>query len=311
MKKLILLLSAVLFVGVIIVQADVPDTPDVPDAPAKPEPPRKAFLGVVTGTVSRSTASQLGITPGIGLTINSVVKGSSADTFGIEKYDILLKMDDQWLTSVSQFTTLLSMKKPGDKTEYTVLRKGSQIVLEVELGSKGERNETSIDFTSRMEDFGERMADFGERMGEFAEKHDQLKKYELNAEQLEETIRSALDQARYRIETIEEDDSTRTSIITGGVRTIISSEDGTLIVETAEEGKSKLLAVDSDEEVVFKGLVSDDGHELNDVDPPKWVKERFLKLKNRPVTISISTTVDEDDEAEFNSGVEWEESGDN
>ena len=297
MKKLILLLSAIAFAGVITAQTEVAPSPEAPEAPAVPAAPGKAFLGVVTSTVSRTTAAQLGMTPGVGLTVESVVKGSAADTFGIQKYDILLKMDDQLLTNVSQFTTLLLMKEPGDKTDFTVLRKGAEVVLEVELGSKGARGKTSFDIETKMEAFGERMA-------ELAEKHELLQ-YVNDPEKLETTIRSALDKARYHIETIGEDDSTRTSIINAsGVKTIVSSDDGTLIVEKTEDDKSKVTALDASDEIAFKGLVSDDGHELDDADP--WIKDRFLKLKKNVVKISISTTTDADSDVES----EWNDEND-
>ena len=300
MKKVILFIFAfsLAFAGFTIVSAQ--NAPEAPEAPTPPEPPRKAFFGVVTSTVSRSTAIQLGMQPGVGLTVKSVVRDSSAEKAGIEKYDILLKMEDQWLTNVSQFTTLLSMKKPGEKTYFTILRRGVELVQEVELGSKPTAGkDVSFELENKFEEFGERME-------QLAEKHE-LMTYINDPEKLESTVRSALDKVRYRIETIGEDDESRTSVVsTTGIKTIISSEDGTLIVERIDDKKSKLLALDPNDDLIFKGEVSDDGNELTDTEP--WVKERFLKLKNKMIRVIIDADID--DGAELDSEEEWEDSDD-
>jgi hypothetical protein len=300
MKKLLIMVSiaASMVVGVVTLHAEGTTAPEPPDAP---EAPQKAFLGVVSSSLSKSTAVQLGIVPGLGLSIKSVVKGSSADRFGIEKYDILLKMDEQWLTNVSQFTTLLSLKKPGDKTEFTILRKGAEMTLEVELGAKSKKGDVSFNFETKMEAFGD-------RMGELAEKHEFMR-YLNEPEYLEGTIRTALDKARYHIETIGDNNRSETSIIhTGAVRTIVSSEDdGILIVDRKEDGKSKVIAINTEDEMLFSGLVNEAGDELSDLEP--WVKERYLNLKRNMITISVDENIDEisDDEIDDEEDDTWTE----
>jgi len=266
-----------------------PTAPVAPDAPEAPTPPKRAFVGVVTEKVSSATAVQLGLNPGVGLTVESVVKDSAAEIGGLEKYDILLEMDGQWLTSVSHLTTLLSLKSPGDEVTFKLLRKGSELSKKITLGEKAVKGK-SLDWEWEFEG---RMEEFGRKMEEFAEREEIMKhvREHVNPDEIEESVRSALDKARYHINQWVSDDGKHTSIVhTGNARSIISVDEGTLIVEGLDDGASKVIAINSEDEVLFSGVVGKDGKELEALDP--WVKEQYGKLAQKRVKVIISDDVD-------------------
>jgi len=103
-----------------------------------------AYLGVATSRASDTLRDQLKLPPGVGLVIEYVDPKSAADTAGIRKHDILMKLDDQLLINEDQLATLVRSMKPGDKVTLTVVRQGSQETLtatlgerEVQVGQKG------------------------------------------------------------------------------------------------------------------------------------------------------------------------------
>jgi hypothetical protein len=82
-----------------------------------------AWLGVITSPVDESTAIQLGLTPGIGLVVESIDPGSPSAGV-IQRHDILTKLDDQWLVSDRQLAVLSRRHAPGDKAQLTLVRGG-------------------------------------------------------------------------------------------------------------------------------------------------------------------------------------------
>lgn len=266
-----------------------------PEPPEAPEAPKRAFVGVVTDKVASSTAVQLGLEPGIGLTVKSVVRDSAAEQAGIEKFDILMEMDGQWLTSVSHFTTLLRMKQPGDVVTFKLLRAGKEEMVDLTLGAK-ESRESGEKWEFKFE---EKMEEFGRRMEEIAEREEIMKhmREHVNPDEIEETVRSALEKAQYHINQWVGEDGSHTSIIhSGNARSIITTDEGTLIVEGEQDGSTRVIAIDNEDEVLFNGLVTKDGGELDSTAP--WVKEQYEKLANKRVRVIVTDDVDVTTEVE-------------
>jgi len=297
------LLSAVMLSMAGVLMADItplpPSSPEAAEAPEPPPPPKKAFMGVITEKVASSTAAQLGLNPGIGLSVESVVNGSPADTSGIQKYDILMEMDGQWLTSVSHLTTLLSMKNPGDTVVLKILRKGEKMEISLMLGSKSIKDK-SMKWEWK---FDEKMEEFGQKMEEIAENEELMKhvRDHINPDEIEDAVRSAMDKARYHINQWVSDDGTHTSIVhSGNARSIITTDDGTLIMEGLEDGNTKVIAINNDDKVLYNGVVGKDGKELDGIEP--WVKAQFEKISNQRIKVIIKS--DGSDENEITETVE-------
>lgn len=86
----------------------------------------------ITGSDVTAQASELYDLP-IGILINSVITGGSADLAGLKPYDILFEFDGTKITSMEQLKALLSNKRVGDRVEVKVIRDNKKKVFQVEL----------------------------------------------------------------------------------------------------------------------------------------------------------------------------------
>src|SRR5262245_19618935 len=78
-------------------------------AQAEVKKEKAAFLGVVAVPVAPATREQIKLPKGIGLSVESVEKDSPAAQAGIMQYDVLQKLDDQWLVNGHQLAVVVRM----------------------------------------------------------------------------------------------------------------------------------------------------------------------------------------------------------
>ena len=83
------------------------------------------------GIVSEKTES--------GLKIISVMKESAAQKSGLQKNDVLISMDGEFLDSREELTILLSSKKPNDMISIQLNREGLDMSIQVPLGSRPQK----------------------------------------------------------------------------------------------------------------------------------------------------------------------------
>lgn len=192
-----------------------PDAPPPPPPPAteKPEaPPERprgegrgerspepgqerpvAYLGVLTGPVSRELRSQFGLAEGFGLQIAEVMPDSPAAAAGLKEHDVLVKFEDQQLVNMEQLQTLVRSRKKNDQVSLTVITGGQQKQLSVTIGERMARVETERhrgfmppggpwfgfggpgrdsgnpeEWRERMNDFQREMREYQERVHEWA-----------------------------------------------------------------------------------------------------------------------------------------------
>lgn len=69
-----------------------------------------------------------------GAGVVSVAAGETADQAGIEPGDVIAKLNDIQITSLTQLNEALAALSPGDRAEVTVVRDGRTTVLPVTLG---------------------------------------------------------------------------------------------------------------------------------------------------------------------------------
>lgn len=101
------------------------------DEPAERE--TVAFIGVETARISPALTVQLGLQKNVGLLVREVVAKSPA-AGALQRHDVLLKMDDQWLIEARQFSVLVRNHQPGDEVTLTYVRAGKQATATVKLG---------------------------------------------------------------------------------------------------------------------------------------------------------------------------------
>ena len=90
-----------------------------------------AWLGIEGADLERTMASLLG-TPG-GVQVNDVVPGSPADAAGLRSGDVLLAVDDQRLSSMSDLVLALRGYRPGDVVTLELRRAALSVTVEATL----------------------------------------------------------------------------------------------------------------------------------------------------------------------------------
>lgn len=106
------------------------------------------FLGVETGPVDSTLSAQLGVAPGTGLVVHSIVPDSGASAV-LREHDVLLKLNDQILIDTHQLSVLIRNMKKGDKITLTFLRGGKSQTAEVTLGEHQVPKKMEVRFLPR------------------------------------------------------------------------------------------------------------------------------------------------------------------
>ncbi len=86
-------------------------------------------LGVGIEDVDGALAAQLGLAEGEGLVITSVAEGSAAAKAGVQKHDILTRLDGKSPVTLEVLLDTLAQKKAGDEVSLRVLRAGKTVDL--------------------------------------------------------------------------------------------------------------------------------------------------------------------------------------
>ena len=102
------------------------------------KPKTVTWLGVAPEEISEELRAQLPLEPGAGLIVRSVLPDSPAAKAGLQKNDVLMKIDDQLLTNAGQLRTLVAARKDGDTVRLTYFRRGQQATLDVKLATRAE-----------------------------------------------------------------------------------------------------------------------------------------------------------------------------
>lgn len=85
---------------------------------------QRGILGVEGGELNSKASKELGINDTEGFYINKVTKNSGAEKAGLQKGDIIKKLDSQRINTFSELSGYISTKRPNDKVQVTFLRDG-------------------------------------------------------------------------------------------------------------------------------------------------------------------------------------------
>jgi len=97
---------------------------------------RQAWLGVQVEPVRSDVAMQLPLRKGAGLVVMFVEAESPAEKAGLQRFDILEMVGDQFLMNVDQLNGLVRSEQPGAKVKLTWLRRGERKQVEIALGER-------------------------------------------------------------------------------------------------------------------------------------------------------------------------------
>jgi|JI6StandDraft_1071083.scaffolds.fasta_scaffold01938_7 hypothetical protein len=101
-----------------------------------------AYLGVLTGPVSRELRAQFALAEGFGLQVAEVMPDSPAHAAGLKEHDVLVNFEDQKLVNMEQLQTLVRSKKKDDTVNLSVITSGEQKQISVKIGERMARIET-------------------------------------------------------------------------------------------------------------------------------------------------------------------------
>jgi hypothetical protein len=105
--------------------------------PVKADPDDVAWLGCKIAPVSKSLDAHLGL-GGMGTMIINVAKASPADKAGLERYDIIVRLDDHKVASPEDLIQRIRKRKPDDRVTLHVLRRGKEKTIEIALAKRPE-----------------------------------------------------------------------------------------------------------------------------------------------------------------------------
>ena len=102
-----------------------------------------AYLGIYATKVNPNVSHQLKLTENLYLNVELVAKNSPAEKAGIQKFDLLLQLDDQILVNQEQLKYLVRSKMPTDEVTLTLLRQGKKQKITLKLGETNLTEENS------------------------------------------------------------------------------------------------------------------------------------------------------------------------
>jgi S1-C subfamily serine protease len=98
---------------------------------------QRGILGVEGGELNSNSSKELGISQTQGFYISKVTKKSGAEKAGLQKGDIIIKIDSQNINTYADLSGYINTKRPKDIVQVTILREEKNKTIPVIL-SKNE-----------------------------------------------------------------------------------------------------------------------------------------------------------------------------
>src|SRR6185436_18579925 len=116
-------------------------------APVPPEPPEDfntfslfveggGFLGVYGEDINNENMARYRLSQARGVGITRIVADSPAEKAGLRKDDVILRIDDENVTSVRKLNRLVSEIAPDHSVRITISRNGSEQQLSATMGKR-------------------------------------------------------------------------------------------------------------------------------------------------------------------------------
>ena len=94
---------------------------------------QRGILGIEGGELNSKASKELGVNDTEGFYINKVTKNSGAEKAGLQKGDIIKKLDSQNINTYAELSGYISTKRPNDKVQVTFVRDGETKTVPVTL----------------------------------------------------------------------------------------------------------------------------------------------------------------------------------
>jgi len=284
--------------------ADAADAPPPPPAPAPAPAPVAVvegaeqapaaqsvpYVGLVLVPTTPEARAQLKLADGVGLTVMDVAPESPAEEAGLQRHDVVHKLDDQIIVNPQQMGTLIRMHGTGAKVTLSVYRAGQTVKVPIEIGSTQRRDAAqAVRHQIRFAPGGVQVVPLDEQGGMMVADEE----IEARARQIEaqlERIREEMQRhqglgndARQRIEQLleqaQEARQGQGNVPRAGVTRAMRIADGEHVIEIRQTNDDKTLKVsDPDGNVIFDGPINTDEQRAA---VPADVLEKVEKLEKR------------------------------
>lgn len=97
---------------------------------------QRGILGVEGGELNSKVSKEIGVEETEGFYVSSVSKNSGAEKAGLQKGDIIKKLDNQKINTFAELSGYINSKRPNDKVQVTFVRDGKTKVVPVTLVKK-------------------------------------------------------------------------------------------------------------------------------------------------------------------------------
>jgi Do/DeqQ family serine protease len=94
---------------------------------------KRGYLGVQIRDMNSELAKETGLNVTQGVYIEGVTEEGAAKAAGLKKGDVILKVDDKAVSSVSQLQEAVTRHKPGEKVNIVIVRDGKEKDMKVAL----------------------------------------------------------------------------------------------------------------------------------------------------------------------------------
>ncbi len=106
---------------------------------------KRGYLGVQIQPVTQDIADGLGMKSTDGALVAETQPDTPAAAAGVKSGDVIVKLNNEAVTSAGDLTRKVGALKPGDKAEVTFVRNGEQQTVSVTLGSVADEKTASAD----------------------------------------------------------------------------------------------------------------------------------------------------------------------
>lgn len=229
------------------------------------------WLGVHVTEVSGLVASQLGLTPGMGLAIEHIVPGSPAAQAGLKQHDILTKLDDQNLINPKQLVVLVRSKKAGEKVIVEYLRKGEIHYTKAEIVDRGGKNEVHYEYHYEIDD-EDLVIDLGS---------DPVVIDRKVAEKMNPVEKGALATAMAKGKATDLKQGMHTSLFFVENSNLVLSDDSGTYNLRKIDGKKRLVVLNPEGDIIYKGDL-EDAESIEEL--PEGIREKVKEMTGQNKT---------------------------
>jgi Do/DeqQ family serine protease len=119
----------------------------------------RGFLGIVISDMDGNKAKALGIVTSNGVYIDSLQANGAAKEAGLQKKDVIIKIDEHDIDASPKLREIIARHRPGEKINLTVIRNKKIITIPVTLKGSPQVTKTDIESSPLLEKLGIQLTD--------------------------------------------------------------------------------------------------------------------------------------------------------